>query len=595
MLIGSDTDSESRITDKASISLSSISMKILVLILTLFFWISASFGYEVDSLKAKARDGDADSAYQLGLHYSGESSHEQNWDYAVYWFYHASLKGHQKAQVALSLLMKQGLGLPKNEEESRRWLNKAANSGFTPAQVRIAEALERGDGTPQDMKKAITWYTQAAEKGDPEAQTVLCRFYELGEGVEKDLPTAMRLCRIAAVNGYPSAQYHLGRLYLERFRDPGDFKKSLNWMHKAADQGYLDAQTHLATFYKEGIGVKRDYATAKHLLMDAAAQGDARAAHELGNLILSYGPQTVQSNKEAYDWLQISAEAGNSNSAAQLSQHFRKGGRIQQNQALAADWSLRAKSLQPANTPAPTPREILADMGTRSKRALIKEMEPPKSTQEVEPLQEEYLQHLSGYEKTQQLRAQILKVHKLLSGLKKKGGFFALQAFRNQSLLAKTCFHTGQDDLGLHLLRSLEPEVQKFIDQNSALMALRMQVPESSMTPREMEYLHDIWTQELGLYRDQTLDALKVLLGIARIFYESERYRSALRITKACIPDEETRIHRVFWDEDYYLNRVSRELVGRPIEPPYFYDEVQALMEEILLVHPLSYKASSSY
>ena len=120
------------------------------------------------------------------------------------------------------------------------------------------------------------------------------------------------------MNNYPSAQYHLGRLYLERFKDPGDFKEALKWMHKAADLGHLDAQTHLATFYREGIGVKRDYITAKHLLTEAATQGSARAAQDLSNLILDYGPQTAESSREAFTWLKVSADAGNSIAASQL-------------------------------------------------------------------------------------------------------------------------------------------------------------------------------------------------------------------------------------------------------------------------------------
>ena len=130
-------------------------MKHFLIIIFLTINYSLVFGSKLQIQKNQAREGDSESAYQLGLHYSGETSTELNWDYAVYWFYHAALKGHQKAQMALSLLMKKGVGLPMNEEESRRWLNKAADSGFTPAQVRIAEALERGDGRPQDLKKEI--------------------------------------------------------------------------------------------------------------------------------------------------------------------------------------------------------------------------------------------------------------------------------------------------------------------------------------------------------------------------------------------------------------------------------------------------------
>ncbi|MBT3784667.1 sel1 repeat family protein, partial [bacterium] len=357
--------------------------QLFFIFLLLFFLPSTPlFSSPVNSLKESARNGDAQAAYELGLYYSDETSAEQNWDYAVYWFFHASLKGHQKSQVALSLLMKQGLGLPKNEEESNRWLEKAANSGFTPAQVRVAENFERGHGTLRDVKKAIDWYTSAADRGDPNAQTTLCRFYELGEGVEKDLGTAMKLCRIAATNGFAPAQYHLGRLYLERFRDPDDFKMAIHWLHQSAEQGFLDAQTHLATFYREGIGVKRDYNVAKHLLTEAAGSGNARAAYELGNLILDYGSQDAQSSKEAFAWLEIAAEGGHSNASRKLAGLYKRGGRVMQNPVLAADWRRHGEQLEPSNPLTPTPAAIVRELGPRATRALIKKMEPELKTED---------------------------------------------------------------------------------------------------------------------------------------------------------------------------------------------------------------------
>ena len=571
------------------------SMKHFLTIICLVINCSLHFSTELHTQKNQAREGDPEAAYQLGLHYSGESSNEQNWDYAVYWFYHAALKGHQKAQMALSLLMKKGVGLPINEEESRRWLNKAAHSGFAPAQVRVAESLERGDGRPQDLKQAVEWYTQAADQGDPEAQTVLCRFYEIGEGVPQDRETAIRLCRIAAMNDYASAQYHLGRLYLERFKDPGDFQEALMWMHKASDQGHQDAQTHLATFYREGIGVQRDYTTAKHLLQAAASQGNARAAQELSDLILNYGPQTATSSREAFDWLKVAADAGSSQAATQLANQYRNGTRADLNMAYAAEWANLATELKPIASLQPSPGEIYKSMGTRQKRAFKKRLENSKPHENPSSLETQFKETDAHYTQARDLREQIVKVNNLLGELKKKGGFFQLQAFRNQILLAKTAFQTSQDDLGLHLLRALETEVLDFIGEGVAKITRRIQVPESMMTYSEMQNLHKIWTGEMKATVDQTRDGFKVLLEIAQTFFLGERYRSAMRFARSCLPADESEIKSIFWDQDHALNKNSKSLLGHPLESPRLASEVQAFIKELEKVQPLNLKATSAY
>ncbi len=534
-------------------------------------------------LEEKARSGDAHAAYKLGLKYSSPGSNSADFDLAGYWFYRASLGGSNKAQYAMSLLLNQGWGLPQNKDEALLWLERAARSGLTSAQVRLAETLESGKNAPRRLKQSIQWYKEAAETGDPEARFVLSQLLELGEGLPKDLDASLRLCRMAAMDGYPKAQYRLSQLYFRRLDDPRNFDRGLDWLKKAAKNKHIQSQLHLAGFYRQGIGLKQSYKQAVFWLKAAADQGEARAAYELGSLILEQGPQTDQSIREAYNWFEKSSKGGYAHASIKISEMYTQGSRILKDPVLANLWYQKARSQEKLN-PNPEPANSHAQISKLPQRLRRKWMKSPLNIDAVASQTEKRDAPPAStlkYLKTREVRAQATRLMGLLKKLKAQGGPFALQAFKNQCWLAKTCFLARQDDLGLQLLSALTPEVQAHIDQLSSTLAGRLNLPGTGITPSEMRSVHSVWNGELSLYRDQMLTALRTMLMIANTYAQAGRYRQALRVAKSICVEDETRIHSVFWEQDHFLNQLSRSLLGRPLEPGTFYDEFQDTLDYI--------------
>jgi TPR repeat protein len=77
---------------------------------------------------------------------------------------------------------KDGLGVPKNAEQTDSWLRKAADQGFVPAQCELGFNLFK-NGQPQDAAEAVAWSRKAAEQGYAPAQYFVGLSYAKGFGV----------------------------------------------------------------------------------------------------------------------------------------------------------------------------------------------------------------------------------------------------------------------------------------------------------------------------------------------------------------------------------------------------------------------------
>ena len=75
-----------------------------------------SQGNDLNSLKIRAEQGDADAQYILGVMYDN------------------------------------GEGVPQNEQEAMKWWHKAAEQGVAEAQFRIGWAYDFGDGVTEDKQ-----------------------------------------------------------------------------------------------------------------------------------------------------------------------------------------------------------------------------------------------------------------------------------------------------------------------------------------------------------------------------------------------------------------------------------------------------------
>jgi hypothetical protein len=84
--------------------------------------------------------------------------------------------GDATAQNRLGVIYSSGQGVPKNDAEAVKWLNEAAEQGHAKAQYELGYMYAWGKGVPEDNVAAYAWYSLAAASGDEEDREGRDRF-----------------------------------------------------------------------------------------------------------------------------------------------------------------------------------------------------------------------------------------------------------------------------------------------------------------------------------------------------------------------------------------------------------------------------------
>ena len=98
---------------------------------------------DFDDTLTRARAGDAESQYQLGLAYRNGWATAQDPLAAATWLREAADQGHVRAQHALGSMYESGEGVPASADKARQWYGKAAESGLHEARRSLAALLRR--------------------------------------------------------------------------------------------------------------------------------------------------------------------------------------------------------------------------------------------------------------------------------------------------------------------------------------------------------------------------------------------------------------------------------------------------------------------
>jgi localization factor PodJL len=119
----------------------------------------------VEPLLVKARRGDAEAQFELGLAYAARGDYKRS----AAWFREAAIAGLPHARLRLGEQYRLGRGLPADPLEAFIWTKSAAEQGLSAAQLALGDAYERGLGVPATPIEAYVWYVVAAASGDEEA------------------------------------------------------------------------------------------------------------------------------------------------------------------------------------------------------------------------------------------------------------------------------------------------------------------------------------------------------------------------------------------------------------------------------------------
>jgi len=124
-------------------------------------------------------------------------------------------EGDAESQALLGLIYYDGEYAPQNYAEALKWYRKGAEQGGAygaNCQFFIGSMYHEGKGVSQDYVEAEKWYIKAAEQGEARGQMALGLMYRNGEGVEKDYAEAAKWFRKSAEQGNYIAQINLGQI-----------------------------------------------------------------------------------------------------------------------------------------------------------------------------------------------------------------------------------------------------------------------------------------------------------------------------------------------------------------------------------------------
>jgi TPR repeat protein len=113
-------------------------------------------------------------------------------------FLAAAKEGHADSQFNVALMYERGIGTGKDEKEAVFWYGKAAAQGNSAAQFNLGVLYENGRGTNVDFAKANEWYRKASVQGDALAIGNLGMLYVRGQGVKENKTAGVALLLLSA-------------------------------------------------------------------------------------------------------------------------------------------------------------------------------------------------------------------------------------------------------------------------------------------------------------------------------------------------------------------------------------------------------------
>ena len=122
-------------------------------------------------------------------------------------FLAAAKEGDADSQFNLALMYEQGIGVGKDEKEAVVWYGKAASQGNASAQFNLGVLYENGRGTEIDFARANELYRKASVQGDALAIGNLGMLYVRGQGVKENKVAGVALLLVSATLD-PSSENH---------------------------------------------------------------------------------------------------------------------------------------------------------------------------------------------------------------------------------------------------------------------------------------------------------------------------------------------------------------------------------------------------
>ena len=194
-------------------------------------------------------------------------------------------------------------------------LESEALSGGPETQLALAVMLFTGDKIDKDEDKANHYVELAAQNGGADMQYSIARMFFVGENLPKDKSKAMCFLQMSADNGNMYAQYNLGSIL---YSDKGEHNReqAVRYIKMAADNGEAQAQFLYGGELLRIAGANPDKNTIKEAFewIEKSAEGGYMQAQTVIGSMLYFGKNIKQDKERAIHFLKLAAEQNDAQS-----------------------------------------------------------------------------------------------------------------------------------------------------------------------------------------------------------------------------------------------------------------------------------------
>ena len=232
-------------------------------------------------------------------------------DYAVAakWYGRKARQGDPEAQYQLGLLYGNGNGVMRDEDRMVELHREAAEQGYAPAQNSLGRMYSRGWGVlPKDDAEAVKWYSLAYKQGDMDAQMSLGIMYVDGRGVPRDVVKGLTMMRktierVEETVGREAAGAAAMMYWGAQSRVLHNAGEVLDSVREQAAGGHEEAQALLAMMYAEGAGVPEDKMESSLWQMLSATGGHPAGTQAVKEMARHLSPeQFADIERRAKEW-----------------------------------------------------------------------------------------------------------------------------------------------------------------------------------------------------------------------------------------------------------------------------------------------------
>ncbi len=232
-----------------------------------------------------------------------------------------------------AIMLRDGIGVIKDEKKAQELFSKAAEMGHTDSQIDLADMIMKSG----EKGKALELYKKAASNGNMGAIIRLSLMDGDNAIISNKL---MKEIRSLAENGNIRAMKLLADMLYTGNVFIKDQSEALQWYEKCSKLGNPLSQYSTGLCYRDGIGVEKDGKKAIKWLTEASNHGVPRARIELANMYRK--GMSIESNMDkAIEWYKIAAECGDANSMQQLGMIYRDGIGVDKDLAKSEYWMKR--------------------------------------------------------------------------------------------------------------------------------------------------------------------------------------------------------------------------------------------------------------